>query len=385
MNTFSKLNMNVLQMDSILKPDKNFDVIKRSVKIAGVRKTYMYYIDGFLKDSVMQEVLRFILSIKPEQIENINDASELSEIAVPTLEVSYKTDFEEIKNQIFAGCLAFFVEGIEECIIIDSREYPQRSVEEPERDKVLRGAKDGFLETPVFNVAMIRRRIRNEHFVAEHKEIGSETKNDVIVCYMDDRVNKKALDMIMNKLDTIDIKRLPMGSESLIEALFPKKWLNPFPKARFVARPDIASNYILNGRIVIIVDNTPSAIILPIHFVDFFAESVDYYFAPPVTVYLRITRILLAFTTLFLTPLWLLAMKNIDALPSWLSFLKIQEMNAIPLIVQLLVLEFIIDVIKSASINTPSMISTSIALIGAVIFRRYCGYNQYRGTRSDAC
>lgn len=369
MNVSKLVNLNVLQMDNILDPNKNVDIIKRNLNI-GEKESYIYYIDGLLKDELMLEVTKFFQLIDKDKMNNAKSVKEFTGNLLPYLEISSETEFEKITSTFLSGCVILFIDGFDECIVIDTRSYPQRQIEEPELDKTLRGAKDGFIETPVFNLALIRRRIRNSNLVTDFMSIGSITNNDVIICYMKDKVNLKALRIIKDKLLNLKTEDLVFGSQSLAESLYDKKWFNPFPKIRFTERPDVASSNILEGRIVIIVDNNPSAIILPTYFLDFFQEVQDFYFPPPVANYFKISRILITIFTLFLTPLWLLALQNLAVLPEWLtSFISVKESNAIPIIVQLIFLEFVIEIIKVASINTPSMISSSISLIGAIILR----------------
>ncbi|MEG0873200.1 MAG: spore germination protein [Clostridia bacterium] len=367
MRVVKKINLNVLQMDSLIQPEKNFDIIKRNIKIGGTRESYMYYVDGFLKDEMMQEIMRFMLLTTPDAIASIKSEKEYLSTLMPYPEITLLNNIDDVIFEVLSGSVALFVDDFEECIIIDVRQYPQRNIQEPEKDKVLRGAKDGFIETLIFNIALIRRRVRNKDFMSEYISVGSVSKTDVVVCYMKGEADQKLVDKIKEKLNKLDVKTLTMGSQSLTEAMQTKKWINPFPKVRFTERPDVASASILEGKILILVDNTPSAIILPTYFFDFFEEAQDFYFSPPISGFLRISRFFIVLMSLLLTPLWLLAINNMDKLPDYLHFLNVQESNSIPIIFQLLALEFIIHLLKSASINTPSMISNSISLVGAII------------------
>lgn len=368
MNVFKKINLNILQFDRILNVNGNFDIIKRTLKI-GNNNACIYYIDGFIKDNALQEIIRFMLLTEENKMSEVKNISDYLDNLLPYMEVSVEQEFEEASKELLSGCVVLFIDGLNEAIIVDARTYPQRQIQEPEQDKVLRGARDGFIETPIFNMVLIRRRIRNENLTFECQKIGEKTQNDVVIGYMSDKVDKKRLELVKKKLDEMKPNDLTMGIASLIEAMFPKKYLNPFPKTKLTSRPDVVSASLLEGRIVLFVDNTPCAAILPTYFWDFFQEAGDYYFTPPIALYLKITRYIIGFLTVFLTPLWLLAIKNMEVLPEWLKFLNVQEWNSIPLILQLLAMEFVIDVLRQASINTPSMISTSISLIGAVIIR----------------
>lgn len=289
-----KIGLNELKLDNLLDLKNNYDIVKNNILIAD-KEACFYYIDGYLKDKMMTDIKDALLGIKSEEIKKVNSVEEFSKKFIDYSELEFEGDFDNIVLSILSGSVALIIDGFDKAIIIDIREYPSRSIEEPEDDKVLRGAKDGFIETPIINLALIRRRIRNVNFRAEYLNVGTETHNDVVLCYMSNKVNQKKLACIKSKLERIDTKSLTFGIQSLVEALFPQKWLNPFPKIKFTSRPDIASSNILEGRIILMVDNTPAVAILPTYFFDFFQEAEDYYFPPPTGNFIRFTRIFIAF------------------------------------------------------------------------------------------
>ena len=158
-----------------------------------------------------------------------------------------------------------------------------------------------------------------------------------------------------------------MAQESLSEALLPKRWYNPFPKARYTERPDTAAATICEGGIVLLIDGTPSAILMPTALLDFFQDTNDYYFPPLVGSYLRLTRYIIYFLTLLLIPSWYLLIKNPQWIPQWLEFITIKEMNDVPIFIQLMIVELIVDCLKQASLNTPSSLGGSFSVVSALI------------------
>lgn len=347
-----KMGLNELKLDNLLDLKNNYDIVKNNILIAD-KEACFYYIDGYLKDKMMTDIKDALLGIKSEEIKKVNSVEEFSKKFIDYSELEFEGDFDNIVLSILSGSVALIIDGFDKAIIIDIREYPSRSVEEPEDDKVLRGAKDGFIETPIINLALIRRRIRNVNFRAEYLNVGTETHNDVVLCYMSNKVNQKKLACIKSKLERIDTKSLTFGIQSLVEALFPPKWLNPFPKIKFTSRPDIASSNILEGRIILMVDNTPAVAILPTYFFDFFQEAEDYYFPPPTGNFIRFTRIFIAFFSTIITPLWILIVNNMAFLPEWLHFLQPKDTVSMPIFLQLIILEFCVEALRLASINTP--------------------------------
>ena len=348
--------------------DKNFDLVYRVIQIGG-REACMYFVDGFCKDELMQKMLQRIMDIKPEELPE--NAHEMSKKCVPYVEVDLQSDFSQIIYFIMSGVFALFIDGYDQCILIDSRTYPARSVSEPEKDKALRGSKDGFVETIVFNTALIRRRIRSTNLRMEMFHAGNSSQPDIVLCYMENRVDQKFLEQIRKRIQNIKVDALTMNQESLAECLYQKKWYNPFPKFKFTERPDTASAQILEGDVVILVDNSPSAMITPTSVFDVIEEADDYYFPPITGTYLRLTRFLIAILTYLLTPTFLLLTQHLEWIPAGFTFIEVKDTVNIPLIWQFLLLELAIDGLRLAAVNTPNMLSTPLSVMAALVLGEF--------------
>ncbi len=246
-----------------------------------------------------------------------------------------------------------------------------RGVQEPESDRVLRGSRDGLVETLVFNAAMIRRRLRDPSLTFEVIKVGSVSATDVCLCYMADRVDKKYLARLQERLKSITIPTLTMGQESLAECLVRRQWFNPFPRIRYTERPDAAAASVAEGQIILMVDNSPAAMVLPTAIFDFSQDTNDFCFPPLVGTYLRLVRGLIFIATLFLTPVWYWLIQNPEHIPPALEFMRIKEPGGIPIIVQLFLVELLIDVLKLASLNTPTSLSNALSLVGALVFGEF--------------
>lgn len=350
-----------------LQTEVNFDIVSREITI-GNRNAVFFFVDGFCKDELMQKMLQFLMGLKEEDLPQ--EASALNKV-MPYVEVDLSADFEEIIKNILSGVFAVVIDGYEECILIDSRTYPARSVEEPDKDKVLRGSKDGFVETVVFNTALIRRRIRSTDLRMEILNAGKTSKTDIVLCYMDTRVDHAFLEKIKDRIKDIKVDALTMNQESLAECLFTSKWYNPFPKFKYTERPDTAAAQILEGNIILLVDNSPSAMILPVSILDTVEEADDYYFPPITGTYLRISRFLIFLMTYLMTPTFLLFMKNRQWIPEAFAFTMVKETINVPLVWQFLILELAIDGLKLAAINTPSMLSTPLSVMAALVLGEF--------------
>ena len=348
--------------------DKKFDLVYRVIQIGG-REACMYFVDGFCKDALMQKILQHFMDIQPEELPE--NAHEMSKKCVPYVEVDLQSDFSQIIYFIMSGVFALFIDGYDQCILIDSRTYPARSVSEPEKDKALRGSKDGFVETIVFNTALIRRRIRSTNLRMEMFHAGNSSQTDIVLCYMENRVDQKFLEQIRKRIQNIKVDALTMNQESLAECLYQKKWYNPFPKFKFTERPDTASAQILEGDIVILVDNSPSAMITPTSVFDVIEEADDYYFPPITGTYLRLTRFLIAILTYLLTPTFLLLTQHLEWIPAGFTFIEVKDTVNIPLIWQFLLLELAIDGLRLAAVNTPNMLSTPLSVMAALVLGEF--------------
>lgn len=355
-------------MNQTLPMRESFDLIQRNLMI-GERMASFYFINGLNKDDDMLKLMDALLKIKKEDMPA--GILQFMEMAIPYTEVELIEDFDQVLKNLFSGVTCLFVDGYEGAIAIDCRTYPARSVEEPDKDKSLRGSRDGFVETVVSNTAMIRRRIRSEHLVMEMQEVGDSSRTDIAICYMKDRVNKEILCDLRQKVRSIRTDDLRMNQQSLAECLMKRKWYNPFPKFKFTERPDTAAACLFEGKVVLLVDNSPSAMILPTSILDVIEEANDYYFPTLTRVYLKSARGLISFLTIFLTPVFLLLMQNLNWLPKMFAFVAVKDMINIPLIFQLLILEIAIDGLRLAALNTPSMLSTPLSVIAGLVMGEF--------------
>ena len=359
---------NIAYLERVLPVKESFDIVLRDMEI-GERAATFYFIDGFTKDESMLKIMDSLFSAKAEDMPE--DGTTFARRHIPYVEVDLVQSFDEVFRNLLSGATCLFIEGYEVCFVIDCRTYPARSVDEPDKDKSLRGSRDGFVETIVFNTALLRRRIRDANLVMEMTEAGQTSRTDIAICYMKDRVDPELLKNVSSRIEKLQIDDLRMNQQSLAEALFKRKWFNPFPKFKFTERPDTAAACLLEGKIVILVDNSPSAMILPTSIYDMVEEANDYYFPTITRVYLKFSRALITFGTVFLTPVYLLFMQNLEWLPEMFRFTVVQEPVYVPLIFQFLLLELSIDGLRLAAMNTPSMLSTPLSVIAGLVMGEF--------------
>ena len=347
--------------------EENFDIIKKTLAVGQDELTF-YYLDGFIKDAIMSKLMLSFVALKGLGESSPSAAQKFAESAAAYVETDLCESLDTMIQMTLSGAALMIGSSFEDkAIIIDARTYPARSIGEPQNDRVMLGSRDGFVETLVFNTALIRRRIRNPNLTMSYVSVGSSSRTDIAICYMEGRADKALVDKVKFKLRSVETDALAMGHESLAEVLIKRRWYNPFPKIRYTERPDTAAAQLMEGSVLILCDTSPQVMILPTSIFDFMQETNDFYFPPLTGTYIRVVRHVVFWLTLFLTPTWYLLIMHPDLLPGWLSFIIPTETGRIPILAQLLLVEFMIDGLRMASLNTPSMLSNSLSVVGGLI------------------
>ena len=305
----SNYEENVQWFNDVLGAGRSCDMVCRDLYVGG-RRARFWVIDGFGGDAILERMGAFWLSLQPEAVQGLTEMQQFADRYVTFMEVNVSYDRDDIVTSVLMGKSLLVMEGL---------------------------------------------------------KVGQRTHSDVALCYLDDRVDHALLDELRHKLQNIQANSLTMAQESVAEAIRPKQWYNPFPKVRYTERPDTAAACVMEGSIILMVDNSAAVMILPTTFFDFTQEANDFYFPPLVGTYLRVLRVTVFLISLLITPAWYLMVSSPGRLPSWLDFLSSPEPAALSLLSQLLVVEFLIDVLKLASLNTPDTLSNSFSMLGALI------------------
>lgn len=370
MDNNNKFNEYVDFFREALPIGQSFDIGERNIMIGG-KEAYFYYIEGFLKSEIMERIYSVLFQVTQKDMEHRKDAADFIKYHLPYAQAITEKNTDNMIKSLLSGLMVMVVEGYSDAIVMDLRTYPVRSVEEPEKEKSLRGPKDGFVETLLFNTNMIRRRIRDPKLIFEMYTVGSTSKTDVCIGYVKGLVEEENLKKIQKKIKEIKRDTLTVGDQSLVEAIGKSQWLNPFPKVRYSQRPDVIAAHLTEGKMVVLVDNSPTAILIPTCIFDFLQDTDDYYFPVMTGNYFRLLRILNMAAVIFLTPIYLLLAEGDVPVHPRLEFFIPDEGYAIPLFAQFILLEFAIDALKLASLNTPSSLGMSLSVIGALILGQF--------------
>ncbi|WP_412729125.1 spore germination protein [Cytobacillus firmus] len=358
------LKDNIEYLRDALGVDKSFDVIQLDVEYAE-REMALYLVDGFVKDDILHYLMKMLAGLDAAQLEG-DTLSRLIKTYIPYVEVETTDDLDKVVDMVLAGPTALVVDGIDEVILIDARTYPVRGPQEPDIERVVRGSRDGFVETLVFNTALTRRRIRDRTLRMEYMQVGRRSKTDVVVSYIEDIADPDMVKKIKESISKIDTDGLPMAEKSIEEFISGRHW-NPYPMVRYTERPDTAATHLYEGHVCIIVDGSPSVIITPTTFWHHLQHAEEYRNKPLVGAYLRFVRFLAVWASIFLLPLWYLFAIEPQLLPDALSYIGPNETGELPLVVQFLMIELGLDMLRMAAIHTPSALATALGLVAALM------------------
>lgn len=355
------------ELDGSMRPGVNFDTVKREFLYGGKLQCAYYYLAGFGNTEMLERMMHYMLVNERGADLVEKGEEEATKIILPYTAYTLSSNKEQVLYALYSGNSVIVLYGIDQYIIIDTRKYPARGIEEPAKDKVLRGSREGFVEALLTNSALIRRRIRDPRLVFRHLTVGKSTSTDILVCYMEHLADLEYVEKMIKQIKALSVDGLNLGQESLSELLIDRKWYNPFPKVRYTERPDAASAMLMEGSIIILCDNDSSAMILPTSIFDFLQDTDDFYFPPLIGGYMKMVRNAVFLFSLILTPIWFTLQQIPELLPPSFDFLLYEGESFLPLLFQLLLFEFAVDGLKLASLNTPDTLSNSLSVISALI------------------
>lgn len=345
--------------------DVNYDVGCRKYKV-GNRDIQIYFVNGLTDTDFIIQILKQISTVE-KPLSTIGAFKELFDHSLSHVQVEVVETMDEAVDLLLSGLLLILGDSWDKGLVVDVRSYPGRSPEEPDTERVVRGARDGFTENIIQNTAMTRRRIRDERLRMEMMQVGERSKTDICISYIKDIANPNLIAEIKELLSDIDVDGLPMG-EKAVEEFVIKQGYCPFPKIRFTERPDVAAAHLLEGHVIIIVDTSPSVMILPTTYFHHLQHAEEFRQAPAIGVYIRWVRFLGIFASLFLLPLWTLFVFEPGLLPEALNFIGPEKADyKVPIFWQFIIAELGIDMMRMAAIHTPTPLATAMGLIAAIL------------------
>ena len=366
------LNKNEQELKKIFK-DAN-DIIFRKIDAGENKKIKMLliYVDGMTTKEAISEyaVEKLMLNLDVQKLEN--NSQELQKAVANTniaiTEIQALQTIQECVDKVLSGETVLLIDGSSKGIMLASRGWPMRGVQEPSAETLIRGARDGFNETMKVNITLIRRRIRDPKLKVKYMQVGNRSKTDIAIIYIEDIVNETVLETVEKRIKNINIDAVL--ESSYIEEMIEDDSYSPFPQLENTERPDAAASALLEGRVVITVDNTPSVLIAPAIFVSFMQSSEDYYERWMPSCVTRIIRYL-ALPIVMLLPAIYVAVTQYhpNLLPTQLSLYVAASRANVPFppYFEALLMELVMELVREASLRITSPVGSTIGLVGGLV------------------
>lgn len=342
----------------------SFDVSVREMTI-GQTRIALLCMSGLSDSTLMLEILKRLTYLNAHTI-GYDALESFFKYYIPSAQVRKEEDWNLVLASVMGGECALFIDNESVALIMEVRSLPSRGLQEPSLEKVVRGSRDGFIETLMVNVSLVRRRLKDPMLRYELLRVGTRTKTDVCIAYIDDIVDKKLLASIKKKIEDIKIDGIPLADKQLEEATIKRGW-NPFPLVRYSERPDTVASHLLEGAVAIFVDTSPSVMTLPTTYSDLMQHAEENRQTPLVGTYLRWVRFIGILASLILLPLWMLFVIHPEYRPAFLHFLGPKDTAALPLVVQFIFAEIGVDLLRMASVHTPTSLATAMSLVAAIL------------------
>ena len=343
-------NKNDETLAKLLNIENNFDVVRKEIGVTN--KAIIYFLSSLADSSSLFQLAYSFINSNYFNIQNQILNGSINKI----------NDVREAFINISSGMSLIIY--LDEMYIVETRNYPSRGISEPDTERTIRGSKDGFTENIIVNIGLIRRRIKSEWFYSKIYKIGNDSKCDVVVCALTNKVNKRTLKLVEEKLKETSIDDLTMSDRKLEEKLF-NQGFNPFPLVRYSERPDIIAAQLLKGHIAIVVDTSSSVIIVPTTIFEHTKHVEEYRQVSSVGTFIRIIRYFAILISIFLVPLWMLTLTNENFISH--IFVKIESVNNIPVLLQIILVELTIEILRIATIHTPNQLTSAMGLIATLI------------------
>lgn len=366
MNLSTRLDENIQYLRQALPLERSFDLITRNL-LLGSTRAFFLGVNGFCRTELLQRIFSDLQNPLYMTDEAVQDIERYVSARLGYAQVSLTDSWEAVLSAVLSGPAVLVIDGFDRAVLIDTRSYPARSIAEPDLEKVTRGSRDGFVETLLFNANLIRRRIRSTGLCFAMHSVGTESKTDVALAYLEGSVNKELLKKLSDTLDSLHVSSLTMGTKSLEELLLPKRWWNPLPAFQITERPDVACSYLAEGHILVLVDNSPVVLVLPCTIFQFTQNPEDYYSSPSVGTYFRLVRFLCIPVCLLLLPVFLLLTTCYPEESARLGLSATSGLSGPRLFFYVLAVEFILDLFKYSSALSSGKFSGSLSMIGGLI------------------
>lgn len=347
--------------------ERSGDMVKNQFRIGKEgEQVFVLYVDGMTDAQTVQDFAIRPLTSCGQPVGDLLSYVEKS--VLQTVDWFEADTYEDVLTEVLAGNTLLLIEGCHKALLLSTKNFPTRGVGETEQEMVIRGPKDSFTENFRTNTALIRRRIRDPRLKMEQVKVGERSKTDVAICYMEDLVQSELLDTIRRKISEVSLDGILDGG--MVEQLLEEYSWTPFPQFQHTERPDKAASGLLEGRIVLVVDNSPGVLILPVTYHMFFQAGDDYYTRTAIASFARLLRFVAAFFAVGFPGLYVaIASYHTEMLPTTflMSIALARTGIAIPVVAEVLLMELQFELLREAGIHIPGQLGGTIGIVGGLI------------------
>ena len=372
-----KVDADLKKNETVLKEvfrDAN-DIVFRNMKVGQNKKLkiLLFYVDGMTtKDSISEYAVQTLMeSINLENLEKSNGIeleNKVLQTNIAITELGVLQTLQECVDKALSGETILFIDTCSKAIWLSSRGWQLRGIQEPAAETLIRGARDGFIETMKINITLIRRRIRDPKLKVKYMQVGTRSKTDLALMYIEDIVNKTVLEEVEKRIKNIDIEAVL--ESSYIEELIEDDVYSPFPQVENTERPDAAASALLEGRVVIAVDNTPTVLMAPATFVSFMQSSEDYYERWMLACLIRMIRYIALPIVMLLPAIYVaVAQFHPNMLPTQLALYVAASRANVPFppYFEALLMELVMELVREASLRITTPVGSTIGLVSGLV------------------
>lgn len=361
---------NILVLKKIFELDET--IVFRELESCGLKaiKFCLVYIDGMVKKEVLnRDVLNPLMDfVLVEQLSNKDLLKTLSNKVIQCSELTVSNNLEEISSSIISGKSVLLIDGIASSLILDTPGWRTRALSEPKSEEVVKGPREGFNESLTINLSLIRRRIKNTNLKFIFKKLGNKTKTQICICYIKEIAQDTILTELIKRIDSINIDSVL--ESGYIEELVNDAPLSPFKTVGSTERPDTAAAKLLEGRIAIICDGTPTVLTVPYIFIESFQTNEDYYNNYIFSSINRILRLIGFFLTTSVPAIYISIVnfhQELIQTPLLLSISNSRQGVPFPTIVELIVMLLVFEILREAGTRLPKSIGQAVGIVGALV------------------
>ncbi|MER2108468.1 MAG: spore germination protein [Solibacillus sp.] len=361
-----KLEMNVAIIKKVL--GNSADLIVRESSIGSIENKFaMIYLKGLVnEEQVNNNILRILELNKKEIKTNLFNTVYEEMIALTEIEKSQKLD--ELILAVLNGDTVFLLSECDQAIVLGTSGGEFRAIEEPQSESVIRGSRSGFVENLKFNIALLRREIKDPNLRIMLIEIGKHSNQKIAVCYIEGQVKSEIVEEVVRRLKTIDIDFAP--DSGFVEQWIEDSNLSPFPQILDTERPDRVAYNLLKGKVGVIVEGSPFALLMPIMIGDSLKSIEDYNQRWVISTLLRILRFVSFYMTLFLPALYVaLVSYHPELIPTQLLFTIAASREGVPFpsLIEALMIALFYEILQEAGTRLPRKIGQTIGIVGGIV------------------